>query len=182
MFDGHGHRRGTDRGSGHIDPQTGLLRRFLGGGPERGNPRIPLDKVRKVPEQAFNSTWTVKHEHVVFDIAEVAQVGTHRPVHGRPGVVDFAFLEGLRNGRFEQVTARQQETFRLVLFDQIHQLLELHLAMENLPFPVDHVFLEVEGRGFAQAEILHGIRDFKPHFLRNSEEMVHGIAGSHDYR
>jgi hypothetical protein len=50
--------------------------------------------------------------------------------------------------------------------------------MEDFSLAVLHVFLEVIGCGFRDAEIFHGIGHLDTHLFTDSEEMVNGVAGS----
>ena len=50
-------------------------------------------------------------------------------------------------------------------------------AEEHLALAVLHVFLDVEGDRFGDAEILHGLRDGDTQLAAQVEEVVNGVAG-----
>jgi len=61
------------------------------------------------------------------------------------------------------------------VFDyHIDQILEFGFSMEDLPFPVDNVFLQVKCHVFSYAEVFHRIRNAYSEFVADPEKMVNG--------
>lgn len=75
-----------------------------------------------------------------------------------------------------QIGKGQQITLILVLLHDVDQVGGRPVGMKNFPFPVDDVFLQIEGRGFRNTEIFQGIGYGDPEFLGNPEKMVNSRA------
>ena len=57
-----------------------------------------------------------------------------------------------------------KEIVFLVLYNNIDKILKFSFAMENLPFPVNNILLQIKCNIFRNAEILHCVRDNCPEF------------------
>ena len=68
-----------------------------------------------------------------------------------------------------------------MLYDNINKILEFSFAMEDLSFPVNNIFLEIEGNILGDTEIFHCIRNNNPEFITYPEEMIYPCLACKDY-
>lgn len=75
-----------------------------------------------------------------------------------------------------------EEVFFFMLDDYVNKVFKICLAVEDLAFAVNYVFLEVKRNVLRYAEVLHSIRYGKSQFFTDPEKMINCGLGCEDYR
>ena len=77
------------------------------------------------------------------------------------------------------VTYRHKILFVLVLYHRGQQVIDFTCRTEEyLTLAILYIFLNVQGNGFRDAEVLHVFRDGHTHLLAEMKEMVDGMTRS----
>ena len=87
-------------------------------------------------------------------------------------VFDIVFIKHI--GYFCIMRFRQGDKEIIIpVFDYyINKILKSSLAVEDLAFSVNNIFLKIESHVFCYAEIFHGIRNNYPEFAANPEKVI----------
>ena len=59
---------------------------------------------------------------------------------------------------------------------------EFTVGKKYFTFPVNDIFLKINGYRFRGTKVLHGIRDLDPEFFANTEEVVNGCPAVENNR
>ena len=141
MLNRHGHRGSRWRWRSNIHTKIGVFGCFHSGWSEGCDVRIALNKLREVLKETFDATRAVKHQNIIFHIAQVAQIRTNSAIHHGFAIIDPCFIQELWNRRLHQITARQNVGFSFVFFDVLHQVLKALLTEEDFALPIDDILL-----------------------------------------
>ena len=68
-----------------------------------------------------------------------------------------------------------------MLDDYVNKVFKICLAVEDLAFAVNYVFLQVESNVLRYAEVLHRIRNRESHLFAYPEKMIDCGLGCEDY-
>ena len=113
---------------------------------------------------------------------KVREVAGQGSVDDRLFILNLIVLQHLGDFLLVNVGAWEEEFFVFMFLDQLYQVSGAFLAVEDLPFPELHIFLQVVRRRFRYAEIFHRFRHFEPHLLADPEVMVYRITRSENDR
>jgi hypothetical protein len=91
-------------------------------------------------------------------------------------MIDSVIAECIGNFLLVDVAAGKQELFFLVLFQDVDQIVNGRLAVKDFTFPVNDIFLKIEGSGFGNAEILELVQIGDPHLIADPEKMISSMT------
>lgn len=140
---------------------------------ESSNLDLPLPECWKILFQRLYPRRTVEHQNVIVKLLRI-KIPADGLVHRAEGEFDIVFLHQVGDICFVRVGEWHEEILILVLHYNINKILEFGFPVEDLPFAVDNIFLQVKCHVFGDAEILHGIRDRKAHLITDPEVMING--------
>ena len=141
---------------------------------ESGDFNVALLKVGEILMKALDTGGGKEHKHL--EIREIRlQVVKFRAlglIQNHLGKIDAYAVEKVGNLVAAHVGGNKEELLVDVLLKRLDGVVEIVLAMENLPFAVDDVFLQVERDLLGGAEIFESFRNGVFHLLGYSEKVV----------
>ena len=176
LLNGHGHGRSFRHRSHDINLEVGIADSLCGSRPEGSNTGIVLLEIGEILEKGSNTRWTEKYQHIVLHLGQIRQIAAYRAVQNSLGMIDSVIAECIGNFLLVDVAAGKQELFFLVLFQDVDQIVNGRLAVKDFTFPVNDIFLKIEGSGFGNAEILELVQIGDPHLIADPEKMISSMT------
>ena len=111
---------------------------------------------------------------------ELGEVLGRRGVHGRLGVFELGFVEGLGVFGLFLVGAGEEEFLVAVFAHDLDEVGEVLVAEEDFAFAVLDVVLQVESDGLGGAEVFHVLAYGFAQLFEHAEEMVYRVLAVED--
>ena len=167
------------RGRGlQVNPEAAFLEGACNGFSIGDDNGIPLDEVREILLQRTEVGRIEEDQHLVGEV-EVLEVTVDGLYEGAGTVSQLLGVEKTGQGvRIRGIGHGNEELFLLVLggYEGDYALGGAG-PVEDFPFAIDDVLLEVHCDGLGGAEVLHGLGNLYPEFLCEGEESVYSVAG-----
>lgn len=180
LLESHCHRGSFRNGRRTVQPQTcvgnGLRRRCT----EAGYLHLALLEIGEVVLQRFDALRREENQHVVVRQVDVAQVARHCVVEYGAGVFELVFVQQVGYLIVMDVAQRYEVRLVFVFAQHVNEVDEFAGRMENFALAVDDVFLQVNGDGLRDAEILHRLGYTDAQLFAQTEEMVDACSAGED--